>query len=127
MWSRTLPAVALLVLALALPAGASAQQPLKVSANRIVDASGRQVILHGVNVVYKRAPYYPNASGGAATSFTRKDVKQLRSWGFNAIRLGVTWAGLEPQRGVIEEGYLDRLSALVDLAAQEDMWVLLDM
>ena len=112
---------------MALPAAASSARPLAIKANKIVDDRGRQVILHGVNVVYKRAPYYPNRSGGAATSFTRADVKQLHDWGFNAIRLGVTWAGLEPQRGAIDESYLDRLSALVDLASQEDMWVLLDM
>lgn len=112
---------------MALPAAVSAARPLAIKANKIVDDRGRQVILHGVNVAYKRAPYYPNSSGGAATSFTRADVKQLHDWGFNAIRLGVTWAGLEPQRGVIDESYLDRLSSLVDLASQEDMWVLLDM
>src|SRR4051794_41733465 len=119
MWRSGLLAAAVLLL-LVLPATASAVRPLSIKDSKIVDENGRQVILHGVNVVYKRAPYYPNASGGAQTSFTRKDVKQLRSWGFNAIRLGVSWAGLEPQPGVIDDAYLDRLSTLVDLAAQEN-------
>jgi endoglycosylceramidase len=124
---RTLVAAAALVLALALPSVASAQRALKVAGGRIVDDRGRQVILHGVNVVYKRPPYYPSASGFVATTFTRTDLRQLRAWGFNSIRLGVIWAGIEPQPGVIDQGYLDHIGALVDLAAEQGFWVLLDM
>ena len=71
MLRRTLIAAALI--ALALPGGAAAQRALKVSGGRIVDDRGRQVILHGVNVVYKRPPYYPAASGPVANTFTRTD------------------------------------------------------
>ena len=51
----------------------------------------------------------------------------MRSWGFNAIRLGVIWAGLEPQRGQIDQDYISHLQAIVALAARERFWVLLDM
>jgi endoglycosylceramidase len=115
------------VLALALPAAAAAERPLRVSDSRFVDDRGRQVILHGVIVVYKGAPYYPNESGGPAASFDRADLRRLRAWGVNSIRLGVIWAGLEPQPGVIDQGYVDHLDALVKLAAREGFWVLLDM
>jgi endoglycosylceramidase len=30
----------------------------------LIDDAGRVVILHGVNMVEKRAPYYPAAAGG---------------------------------------------------------------
>jgi endoglycosylceramidase len=124
---RALLAIALLALALPAAAQGQAARPLKVAGGKIVDDRGRQVILHGVNVVYKRPPYYPAASGPATNTFTRTDLRQLRAWGFNSIRLGVIWAGLEPQPGVIDQGYLDHIGALVDLAAEQNFWVLLDM
>jgi endoglycosylceramidase len=124
---RALLAVALVALALPAAAQGQAARPLKVAGGKIVDDRGRQVILHGVNVVYKRPPYYPAASGPAANTFTRTDLRRLRAWGFNSIRLGVIWAGLEPQPGVIDQGYLDHIGALVDLAAEQGFWVLLDM
>jgi endoglycosylceramidase len=117
MWARAV--VVGVVLAVLAPGVATAQDALKVRANKITDVRGRQVILHGANTVFKRAPYYP--------PLTRKDFKLMRSWGFNTVRLGVLWAGLEPQPGVIDQAYLDHLSAIVDLAAQQNFWVLLDM
>ena len=57
--------VAALAIALAAPALANAAaDPLSVKHNRIVDARGRQVILHGANTVFKRPPYYPPLDRG---------------------------------------------------------------
>ena len=118
MWARAL--LAALAIALAAPALATAAaDPLSVKHNRIVDARGRQVILHGANTVFKRPPYYP--------PLTAADFRRMRSWGFNTIRLGVIWAGLEPQRGQIDQDYINHLQAIVALAARERFWVLLDM
>jgi len=118
MWARAL--VAVLAIALAAPALATAAaDPLSVKHNRIVDARGRQVILHGANTVFKRPPYYP--------PLTAADFRRMRSWGFNTIRLGVIWAGLEPQPGQIDQDYINHLQAIVALAARERFWVLLDM
>src|SRR4051812_22523648 len=108
MWARALLAT-LAIAALIAPA-ANAQDALKVRQNKIVDARGRQVILHGANAVFKLPPDYPPLTSG--------DFKLMRSWGFNTIRLGVLWAGIEPQPGVIDQAYLDHLSAIVDLAAR---------
>jgi endoglycosylceramidase len=52
----------------------------------ITDASGRVIILHRTNMVYKLAPYYPAAAG-----FDADDAAFLRSIGFNAVRVGVLW------------------------------------
>jgi endoglycosylceramidase len=112
-------AVGVAILALAVPAVASAQRPLAVKGGTIVDDRGRAVILHGANAVFKRPPYYP--------PLTKADFHLMRSWGFNTIRLGVIWAGLEPSPGAIDRGYLDHLDAIVDLAAEQGFWVLLDM
>jgi endoglycosylceramidase len=110
----------LLLAAAAAPASAgAAADPLAVRGGRLVDRQGRAVVLHGVNVVYKLAPYTPD--------FTRADARRLRGWGMNAIRLGVSWRALEPTRGVLDAGYAARVRRLVRLAGAEGLWVLIDM
>jgi endoglycosylceramidase len=110
----------LLLLTAALPASArAAADPLAVRGARLVDGQGRAVVLHGVNVVYKLAPYTPD--------FTRADARRLRGWGMNAIRLGVSWRALEPARGTIDAAYVARVRKLVRLAGAEGLWVLVDM
>ena len=98
---------------------AAAADPLAVKGGRLVDGRGRAVVLHGVNVVYKLAPYTPD--------FTRADARRLRGWGMNAIRLGVSWRALEPARGSIDTAYVARVRALVRRAGAEGLWVLVDM
>jgi endoglycosylceramidase len=110
----------LLLLTATLPASARADaDPLAVKHGRLVDGQGRAVVLHGVNVVYKLAPYEPD--------FTRADAQRVRGWGMNAIRLGVSWRALEPARGTIDAGYVARVRRLVRLAGAEGLWVLVDM
>ena len=43
-------------------------------------AAAATVVLHGVNVAYKVAPYHPNGTA-ERTSFDREDVARLRSAG----------------------------------------------
>ncbi len=102
-----------------LPASAHAADPLAVKRGRLVDGRGRAVVLHGVNVVYKLAPYAPD--------FTRADARRVRGWGMNAIRLGVSWRALEPARGSIDAAYVARVRTLVRRAGDEGLWVLIDM
>jgi len=85
------------------------------------DSQGRAVIPHGVNVVYKREPYYPPPS-----AFDESDVEQISGWGFNFVRLGAIWAGVEPERGEFDQTYLDRIRDLVALFADYDIQVLVD-
>ena len=99
----------LLLLTAALPASArAAADPLAVKDGRFVDGHGRAVVLHGVNVVYKLAPYTPD--------FTHADARRLRGWGMNAIRLGVSWWALELVRGAIDAAYVRRVVDGADAA-----------
>jgi endoglycosylceramidase len=81
------------------------------------------VILHGLNMVYKRPPYVAPAT---AAGFTARDAKFLATNGFNAVRLGVLFAGVMPQRGVINHRYLARINRIVKLLAAQKIYVLLD-
>jgi endoglycosylceramidase len=112
---------------LAAPPCASAAQRLTVDDRQLLDDHGRRVVLHGMNVAYKVPPYHPNDSEGERTSFDADDVARLREWGFNTIRLGVTWKALEPERGPLRDEYVAELVKLVRLAARGGLWVLVDM
>ncbi|MCW2601595.1 MAG: endoglycoceramidase [Frankiales bacterium] len=89
----------------------------------LVDAQGRVVLLHGVNAVWKRAPYVPPAT---AAGFTAKDADWIAAQGFNTVRLGVIFAGVMPSRGRVDQQYLAAVARVVDLLAARKVWVLLD-
>ncbi len=75
------------------------------------DEQGRVVVIHGTNMINKLAPYAPDALG-----FGEKDLSFLAENGFNGIRLGFIWAGVEPQPGQYDDAYIDRLMATIAAA-----------
>lgn len=96
-------------------------EPLGHSGRWLTDASGRVVILHGLNMVYKRAPFTPASAGFGAVA-----ANALASNGFNVVRLGVLYQGVEPNPGVIDSAYLKSLAATVDQLASHGVYSLLD-
>jgi len=137
------PAALGLMLALAATAGTAGipapsrpgpAPPFRASAPFIRDAAGRVRIFHGVNAVWKLKPYYPPSTvypSPFATSidqsyFDSRDADFLAGNGFNLVRLGVLWAGVEPQRGAFDAAYLDRVQELVRMLAARGVDVLLD-
>ncbi len=89
----------------------------------MVDDKNRVVLLHGVNAVWKLAPYFPpNQSAG----FVAADADWLRDHGFNTVRLGVIFAGVMPQPGVVDPAYLDGVDRVVQLLASRGIWIMLD-
>jgi len=90
-----------------------------VKDGRFVDQDGRQVILHGVNVGEKHAPY--------VSWHTAQDYGRMREWGFNCVRLLTLWAAIEPQCGQYDEEYLERLDERIAWAKQNGLFVMLDM
>lgn len=87
----------------------------------ITDASGRVVVLHGTNMVYKLAPFYPAAAG-----FDADDAVFLRSIGFNVVRVGVLWQAVEPKPGVYDDGYLRQIAKTVRVFGRHGIYSLLD-
>ena len=88
-----------------------------------VDGSGRVVLLHGENAVWKLAPYAPPA---VARGFVEADAQWLEDHGLNAVRLGVLFVGVMPERGVIDTSYLEAIDRVVQLLAAHHIYVLLD-
>ena len=115
--------LALSALALMAPATSLAEPtaPLGHSGRWITDAKGRVVILHGVNMVYKRPPYFP-----AATGFDEEDAAFLEHNGFNTVRLGVIYAGVEPSPGTYDEGYLNQIASTESMLARHGIFSQID-
>ncbi len=93
------------------------------------DTQGRVIVIHGINVSQKTPPYLPDslpATGktitGAAAYFSN-----IKQGGFNAVRLIIIWAGLEPTPGTIDPNYLNQIQQEVQMCKDDGLLVLLDM
>lgn len=91
----------------------------------LVDQYGRLVIVHGLNFVWKKAPYVPPDT---AAGFTAADAQWLYDHGFNGARLGVLWAGVNPSApGVADPSYFAKWDRVVNLMAAKGIWMQYDM
>ncbi|MFA5056737.1 MAG: cellulase family glycosylhydrolase [Opitutaceae bacterium] len=92
-----------------------------VSGGKFIDPAGRQLLLHGINLVDKSANWsdyaWVDESAYAA----------MKTWGFNCVRLGFTWASIEPEPGVYSERSLAEIDKRVAWAKQHGLYVFLDM
>jgi len=95
--------------------------PLSQSHGWITDSAGRAIVLHGLNLVGKVAPYTPDVSG-----FGDDDARFLADNGFDAVRVGVIWSAVEPSPGVYDDAYLAQVAATVDDLASHGIVSLLD-
>jgi len=105
------------------PGSRSAAPLLSHQGPWLTDPQGRVVILHGINAVFKRAPYVAPATDAG---FTARDADFLVHNGINAVRLGVLFAGVMPKPGVVDQDYLAQIDRIVQLLADRKIWVLLD-
>jgi endoglycosylceramidase len=87
----------------------------------ILAPDGRVLLLHGVNMVYKRAPYAPDRIG-----FGRDDARFLARNGFRTVRLGLIWKAVEPRPGRYDDRYLARIARTARILAAEGIWTMLD-
>ena len=62
----------------------------------LYDEAGRVVFFHGVNAVDKHPPYELFPAPGRPWNLSGADAALMARLGFNVVRLGMTWRGLEP-------------------------------
>jgi hypothetical protein len=95
---------------------------LRTANGAIVDDLGRKVLLRGFNsdalVSYPKDPPAP---------LDETDAALIGQSGFDVVRLGIDWAQLEPQRGRIDQRYVDRIAATVAMLNRHQLYVVLDM
>jgi endoglycosylceramidase len=111
-------AVALATLAAASPALGSPE--LSVDGVWFRDASGRAVILRGLDVAgdAKVPPFRPIDSPSL--------LDPLPGFGANVIRLLFTWEAYEPAAGQYDESYLDYVAGVADAAWARGLFVIVD-
>ena len=98
----------------------STRKNICTSGKHFVDASGRTVILRGVNATGDaKMPPFRGMDGP-------QDFAPLREWGFNTLRLLFIWEAFEPQAGSYDLAYLDYYEQMVAWAAAEQLHVIVD-
>jgi len=112
----------LLAVAAIWPASAIGDSTLLTHSGRwIVDGQGRVRIFHGVGVMDYSPPNLPAAMGFGATG-----AAFLAAHGFNLVRLGMNWSGIEPRPGVFNAAYLASVIGTVRTLAAHHIYTLLD-
>jgi endoglycosylceramidase len=94
---------------------------LSTNGTSIVDSTGRTVFLRGVN--------YPGYEQDLPELHSSAAYRILRmGFDFNLVRLPISWANLEPQRGVFNFTYLSSfIDQDVQWASSAGVYVVLDM
>jgi hypothetical protein len=124
----------LLAFALVACGGSPSPQPppprpaLGVEHGHLVDAEGRTATLRGVNLRaadffddFKARLPLPPFDADADCRVIGEDL------GMNQIRLAINWSYLEPERGRIDQTYLDRVVAIAAACASHGVATLVDL
>jgi endoglycosylceramidase len=104
------------------PPTAGTVDKLSTTGTWFTNSDGQVVLMHGVNVVYKIPPYDPVAMG-----FSDDDAQFLADSGFNVVRLGISWAAVEPEPGVIDTEYLAGIDRTVQTLREHGIYTVIDM
>ena len=94
---------------------------LSTADSRMVDQSGRGVLLHGFDDdALLESTMHPAPLDPA-------DASLMEESGFDVVRLPIAWSLLEPERGQFSTAYLDRIASTVAMLNAHHLYVVLDM
>jgi hypothetical protein len=69
----------------------------------------------------------PNSATVWQPPLYRSDLAEMAAFGFNVLRLPLSWSLLEPEPGRYDRLYLDRIAQVVGWAREAGIYVILDM
>eukprot|EP00948_MAST-09A_sp_MAST-9A-sp1_P001408 g1408.t1 len=122
---------------------ASVPRYVRIRDQSFIEAkTGNTIVLGGPNVVVKGPPYMPSVSGDTVChdntdncgsncttcyTFNQADVDHIKKNGWNVIRLGVVWAGAQPEdTDSLDPAFVERLHAVLNLTDANGLNVVLD-
>jgi endoglycosylceramidase len=109
------------LIALSQPAIAAPAGTLRHAGRWLIDDQRRVVVLHGLGVMDYSPPSLP-----AAVGFGDDDAAFLAAHGFNYVRVGMNWSGIEPRPGVFDAAYARSITETVRTLAAHHIYSLLD-
>lgn len=106
---------------------ASARVSMNPETRMFVDESGRSLIFHGFNAVVKVPPFIPITDHfDPQMSISDEDIADLKSWGFNFMRLGVMWQAVETAPQQYNLTYLAEMNTLINKLGAAGIYTLVD-
>ncbi|MGN6219763.1 MAG: cellulase family glycosylhydrolase [Microbacterium sp.] len=100
---------------------------LRADGDRITDGEGHDVLLRGVNVNQLVDFYQPRPEVPATRPLTEDDFAGMAAYGFDVVRLGISWSTLEPVRGELDAGYLVQIDRAVRWAKEHGIRTVIDL
>jgi endoglycosylceramidase len=93
----------------------------------IADAHGREVLLRGVNVNAHVEYWQQSPERFTTYPFTEDDAAEIASYGWNAVRLLLSWSRVEPAPGLYDEAYLDEIERAVLALERHGVYSIVDL
>ncbi|MFE6996806.1 glycoside hydrolase family 5 protein [Microbacterium sp. NPDC057659] len=121
--SRWALAGALVLLIAGGAVAASLRVAPEASTRFIADSDGRSIVQHGFNTASSA-----KSTPDGLPLFTEDDLaREQADMGTNFVRFLISWRAVEPEKGVIDQGYLDEVEERVQWYADRGYDVMLDM
>lgn len=100
---------------------------IRTSGKRFIDSDGRQRIFNGINLCEKGWHIEGVPERQYAFDFNEELISKLSNYGFNLVRLGLTWDAIEPEPNKYNEENLDKIQKVADLCEKYGIYFYLDM
>ena len=94
---------------------------------RIVDASGREVLLRGVNINSHVDYWQYDPEIPTTFPFRDEDADLMAAMGWNMVRLLLSWSAVEPSPGEYDDAYLDAYAESVAKLRERGIYTLVDL
>ena len=101
--------------------GGKIMKRVSVDGTHFVDEDGNQILFNGLCFICREK------EKGYVEPNIEEKLRFYAKRGFNLIRLGIFWDGVEPSPGAYDDEYLSRVEKVVKIACQCGIYVFLDM